>query len=137
MESTLELQRVKDKIQQKLCLKCQKELSKKQTKFCSLSCNASYHNAKKRGRDARNWRNGRSVNSEGYVRIHMPGHPNACDGYVYEHRYVMELKIGRLLTSEEIVHHLNGIKDDNRIENLALFDNQSNHCRTHNELRNK
>jgi len=134
MKNTIDLQ-VDDRTQVKLCLKCGKELSRKQGKFCSPSCNASYHNAKKVGKDARNWQGGKSIKTDGYVRIRIPEHPNACDGYVYEHRYVMEQEIGRLLTSEEVVHHNNKDRKDNRIENLRLFNNQKEHIRHHNQLK--
>ncbi|MGA9772364.1 MAG: HNH endonuclease signature motif containing protein [Blastocatellia bacterium] len=68
------------------------------------------------------WKGGRWQHKSGYIYIYAPDHPAAnVDGYVLEHRLVMEKKIGRHLTAAEVVHHLNENKDDNRIENLELM----------------
>jgi hypothetical protein len=65
---------------------------------------------------------GRTKTTEGYVRLFMPRHPSATkSGHVKEHRYVMELHLGRPLAAHENVHHKNGVKDDNRLENLELW----------------
>jgi hypothetical protein len=64
----------------------------------------------------------RRVNSEGYVIWYWPEHPNArADGKIAEHTFVMAEKIGRPLKPRENVHHKNGIRDDNRPENLELW----------------
>lgn len=57
-----------------------------------------------------------------------PDHPNATAArYMAQHRLVMECALGRLLRKDEVVHHLNGIQWDNRIENLELLDVSSHH----------
>ena len=73
------------------------------------------------------WKGGRWT-SGGYVYIYSPNHPrkvktigSKSGGYMAEHRLVMEKHIGRYLYPWETVHHINGIKDDNRIENLKLL----------------
>jgi hypothetical protein len=67
------------------------------------------------------WKGGKIYNGTGYVWILCENHPVTSFGnYVFEHRLVMEKRIGRYLKPEEIVHHINGIRDDNRIENLKL-----------------
>jgi hypothetical protein len=67
------------------------------------------------------WRGGRYVTNNGYVYIWKPRHPDSTkDGYVLEHRLVMEEMTGRRLKANEHVHHINGNKGDNRTENLAV-----------------
>ncbi len=69
-----------------------------------------------------NWKGGRIKIGSGYMWIYKPDHPAARYGkkYVAEHRYVMEQHLGRYLVKDEQVHHKNGVRDDNRIENLEL-----------------
>jgi HNH endonuclease len=68
-------------------------------------------------REIKGWRMDR-----GYVVIFEPTHPNARkDGYVAEHIKVMAAKLGRPLERFEEVHHKNGIRSDNRPENLELW----------------
>jgi hypothetical protein len=77
------------------------------------------------GENNYNWKGGKTMHVKGYVRIRYPNHPKMHNGYVFEHLLVMEKFLGRNLMPYETIHHKNGIKDDNRIENLELW------CRPH------
>ena len=69
------------------------------------------------------WKGGRNRTPQGYILIHIRTHQPSANknGYALEHRLVMEQKLGRSLTTGETVHHINGIKDDNRPENLESW----------------
>jgi len=76
---------------------------------------------KLKGEKSYRWKGGKFL-KRGYYKIKNENHPyHDRYGYVFEHRFIMEQKIGRYLKPTEFVHHINGIKDDNRIENLQLF----------------
>ena len=79
------------------------------------------------------WKGGRVFDSRGYVLVKTPNHPRAKrqGDYVFEHILAVEKEIGRYLNVGEIIHHINGIKDDNRLNNLYIT-NPSEHSSMHN-----
>ena len=77
------------------------------------------------------WNIERIVSKGDYNYAVVPSHPKAIKfGYVLEHRIVMENYLCRSLDDDEVVHHKNGNKKDNRIENLEIMTN-SEHARMH------
>jgi hypothetical protein len=84
------------------------------------------------GAEGGNWRGGRSNTGSGYVRIYSPDHPGAnSNGYVYEHRLVMERTLGRYLLPGEIVDHIDRNRSNNAPENLNLQASRSAHVKDH------
>ena len=79
-----------------------------------------------------NWKGGRSISSDGYVIVYCKGHPYA--NRVKEERLVIEKNLGRHLLPTEIIHHKNGNKIDNRLENLQIL-SRSDHSSLHNKGR--
>lgn len=77
----------------------------------------------RKGEKNSNWKGGRKKTPNGYVQVHMPNHPRADkNGYVMEHIVVFEEVTGITVPCNCCVHHLNGIKGDNRIENLCMME---------------
>jgi hypothetical protein len=114
--------------------------------FCGRACGIRWRNEQEPGKFAgengSRWRGGRRIDDRGYVLIWAPDHHSVKGTkriYVAEHRLVMERMIGRPLLRTEQVHHKNGIRDDNRPQNLELWikqqpagqrDDEQRHCRT-------
>lgn len=83
------------------------------------------HIAFNKGPNHNCWRGGTTKDAGGYKRVYAPGDPRAnCGRYMKEHHLVMEAHLGRQLRKDETVHHKNGQRDDNRIENLELWSNR-------------
>lgn len=78
------------------------------------------------------WKGGRMTQKDGYVRVLVKsGKANESDRYALEHRVVAEQKIGRPLHAGEVVHHINGVRDDNRPENLEVLTSVAEHRKLH------
>lgn len=108
----------------KQCEVCGKELRLKPSqagiRYCSKICDGIGRTKRPLDRE----HNGRParMDDKGYVMVYQPDHPNkSFSGWQYEHRLVVENVIGRYLRTDEAVHHINGVKHDNRPENLEVL----------------
>lgn len=113
-----------------ICDCCKKEFEidkeqvdrrKKEKHFCSSLCNLNYCIENKIPVNNPAWRGLRVIDINGYASIYVPELSQEKMVYAKEHRVVMEKLLGRPLKKGENVHHKNGIRDDNRIENLELW----------------
>lgn len=120
----------------KYCVDCKKKVSRLGTKRCQ-KCYGPYISKKLKGRKNTwlhkisgtkhyNWKGGRTINGDGYVLIRSKAKNRR---YEYEHRVVMEKHLGRKLKKNERVHHVDGNKLNNKIKNLMLFKNHSDHIK--------
>jgi len=116
----------------KNCLVCKKEfyikpdgLKRGRGKFCSRKCMGIYYSKTHIGEKHQNYKGGTFLAS-GYKLISIYG-----DGtQSLEHRIIMEKHLGRKLLTNELVHHINDDKSDNRIENLKII-TRSEHMKLH------
>jgi DNA-directed RNA polymerase subunit RPC12/RpoP len=105
-----------------------------------IRCNSCAHKLgnQLRGPESPTWQGGRWKNHQGYIYVKLqPDNPcysmATSNGYVLEHRLVMAEHLGRPLESCEIVHHKNGIRDDNDLNNLELNTSPAQHIVEHNQ----
>ena len=83
------------------------------------------HATKKKGPESPHWKGGRR-NVKGYIYIYFPDHPKATKaGYILESHFVWEKANKKVLPKGFIIHHFNGIKKDNRPENLIALSRKS------------
>ena len=123
-----------EKTKIKKCVICGKEIKvspsqEERKKCCSYKCDKIRRRGFYAGKNNPAYKGGKVLDKTGYVRMRGKAR-NECR---YEHQVIMEKFLGRPLKQGEEVHHINGVKDDNRLENLFVLD-KKDHSRKHFEL---
>ena len=119
------------------CYRCKKIITRKKrsdskSKYCSVRCAAkdsiriATEKRNFKGKNNPAYKNGKTITTQGYIRLNIEGRIN-------EHRYVMEKHLGRSLNEGEVIHHIDGNKLNNNINNLKLCKNQSEHSKIHHQ----
>jgi len=122
------------------CIDCGKEKNSNRRLRCRV-CGAKKRHLDyppKCGSDHFAWKGGRRLNHDGYVLVSIPvdseflsmshrANKDSISYYVLEHRLVVAQWLGRCLEKDEIVHHKNGIRDDNMLDNLELLSSKHEH----------
>lgn len=82
------------------------------------------------------WKGGSFISKDGYRMIYVPveNPKSKWESYKKEHIYIMEQKLNRKMNKDEVIHHINGNKLDNRLENLIVFNSDREHRMAHNQL---
>lgn len=121
------------------CIFCKKDFYvfpclSNRAKYCSHRCYGYNRGNIYKGDKLTQWKGGRTLDKSGYVLILDRSHPNidkkGVSRYRREHVAVMERYLKRQLTQKEIVHHVNGNKQDNTLNNLRVM-SRSEHTRLH------
>jgi hypothetical protein len=123
------------KIEDKECLSCGKVFRpyNQTVKTCSRQCGYSI---RKNGAESRRKKESWYQDKKGYIKGHIwiDEHTKV---FVKQHRYIMEKHLGRNLLPNEDIHHINGIKNDNRIENLQVIDHSEHTSLSNRERQTK
>lgn len=118
-----------------VCLQCGKKfkeflarIKEGRGKYCSKKCLNLSKRETAKGKNNPFYKNGKTITSHGYIEL------SGGNGRRYEHRVVMEQHLGRKLTSDEVVHHIDGDKKNNDISNLMIFPDTQEHIRFHRRM---